>query len=55
MMLKRIFTIAVMVLSMIFIQSCNNDDEDNTARVQLKLVDLPGDYLEVNVNIVDVQ
>jgi len=55
MMLKRIFTIAVIILSLIFIQSCNNDDEDNTARVQLKLVDLPGDYLEVIVNIVDVQ
>lgn len=55
MMLKRIFTIAVLVLSMMFVQSCDNDDVDNTARVQLKLVDLPGDYLEVNVNIVDVQ
>jgi len=55
MMLKRIFTIAVLVLSMIFVQSCNNDDANNTASVQLKLVDSPGDYLEVNVNIVDVQ
>lgn len=55
MMIKRIFTIAVLVLSMIFVQSCNNDDADNTARVQLKLVDMPGDYLEVNVNIIDVQ
>jgi len=54
MMIKRIFTI-VIVLSMILVQSCNDDDTDNTARVQLKLVDLPGDYLEVNVNIVDVQ
>jgi len=54
-MLKRIFTIAVVVLSMMFVQSCDNDDVDNTARVQLKLVDLPGDYLEVNVNIIDVQ
>lgn len=39
-------------------QSCtndNNDTIDKTARVQLKLVDAPGDYLEVNVEIVDVQ
>jgi len=36
-------------------QSCNNDDSDNTARVQLKLVDEPGDYLEVNVEIIDIQ
>ena len=55
MMLKRIFTITVIVLSMLFVQGCNNDDVSNTARVQLKLIDLPGDYLEVNVNIVDVQ
>lgn len=55
MLIKRIFTIAVLVLSMIFVQSCNNDDPSNTARVQLKLVDMPGDYLEVNVNIIDVQ
>ena len=54
-MLKRIFTITVIVLSMLFVQGCNNDDVSNTARVQLKLIDLPGDYLEVNVNIVDVQ
>ena len=55
MMLKRIFTITVIVFSMLFVQGCNNDDVSNTARVQLKLIDLPGDYLEVNVNIVDVQ
>ncbi len=55
MKLKRFFTIAVAIVSMIFIQSCNNDEESNTARVQLKLVDFPGDYLGVNVNIVDVQ
>ena len=53
-MLKRIFTIAVLVLSIIMVQSCTND-VNNTARVQLKLVDFSGDYLEVNVNIVDVQ
>ena len=55
MMLKRIFTITVIVFSMLFVQGCNNDDVSNKARVQLKLIDLPGDYLQVNVNIVDVQ
>jgi len=54
-MKKRIFSAAVIVLSMLFVQSCNNDDADNTARVKLKLVDFPGEYLEVNVNIIDVQ
>ena len=55
MKLKRFFTIAVAVVSMIFVQSCNNDEESKTASVQIKLVDFPGDYLGVNVNIVDVQ
>lgn len=39
-------------------QSCNNDNSDaidKTARIKLKLVDAPGDYLEVNVEIMDVQ
>jgi len=39
-------------------QSCANDSNDTiakTARVQLKLVDAPGDYLEVNVEIIDIQ
>ncbi|GGK57181.1 MULTISPECIES: DUF4382 domain-containing protein [Flavobacteriaceae] len=56
-MLKKIYftAIAIMVV-MIGFQSCDSDDTDSrTARVQLKLVDLPGDYLEVNVNIIDVQ
>ncbi|NEW80471.1 MAG: DUF4382 domain-containing protein [Gelidibacter sp.] len=41
---------------MLGFQSCDSSDEGNgTASVQLKLVDAPGDYLEVNVNIVDIQ
>ena len=55
MKLKRFFTIAVAIVSMIFVQSCNNDEESKTASVQIKLVDFPGDYLGVNVNIVDIQ
>lgn len=47
--------IAVIVLSLSLFQSCNDDTEDTTARVQLKLIDAPGDYLEVNVEIVDIQ
>lgn len=42
---------------MILSLSC--DDEvsqiDNTSRVQLKLIDEPGDYLEVNIEIIDIQ
>lgn len=50
----KFMAIAAMVVMLGF-QSCNSDDESNTARVQLKLVDAPGDYLEVNVVIVDIQ
>ena len=43
------------IISIMVIQSCSKNDESNTATVQLKLIDAPGDYLEVNVEIVDVQ
>ena len=53
---KKIYFIAITAMVvMLAVQGCANDDESNTARVQLKLVDAPGDYLEVNVNIVDIQ
>lgn len=57
MRLKKIYFAAVVaMIVMLGFQSCaNDDDSSNTARVQLKLVDAPGDYLEVNVNIVDIQ
>jgi len=55
-MLKKIYFVAIAAMVvMLGFQSCESDDEGNTARVQLKLVDAPGDYLEVNVNIVDIQ
>lgn len=49
--------ILVTVISSIGITSCSDDKEvgENTARVQLKLVDSPGDYLEVNIEILDIQ
>ena len=56
MMFKKIYLVAIAAMvGMLGFQSCESDDEGNTARVQLKLVDAPGDYLEVNVVIVDIQ
>lgn len=52
--LKALFAIAVIFLLSVISLSCN-DDNQNTARVQLILVDDPGDYLEVNVEIIDIQ
>jgi len=45
------------LMLIVVFQSCNNDSNaiDKTARIQLKLVDAPGDYLEVNVEIIDIQ
>jgi len=54
--LTTLVFIGVAIVSLAFIQSCsNNGSTDNTARVQLKLVDAPGDYLEVNIEIIDIQ
>lgn len=47
--------IAFAIISLMAVQSCSNDNENNTARVQVKLIDVPGDYLEVYVEIVDIQ
>ena len=52
--LRTFVFIGIAIISLVFIQSCNSDGA-NTSRVQLKLVDAPGDYLEVNVEIIDIQ
>lgn len=52
--LNALLAIAVIFLLSVITLSCD-DDNQNTARVQLILVDDPGDYLEVNVEIIDIQ
>ena len=56
---NSICLLLTLFLSFTIFQSCNNDTEatnsETTSRVQLKLVDEPGDYLEVNVEIIDIQ
>lgn len=51
----RILVMLTVILSLLIFQGCTDNEDNNTARVQLKLIDSPGDYLEVNVNIIDVQ
>ena len=51
----KTLVIALTVISFIFNYSCSNNKTEDTARIQLKLVDAPGDYLEVNVEIIDIQ
>lgn len=50
-MILALFT----VLCMVTLQSCQEEKTDDTARVQLRLVDASGDYEEVNVEIIDIQ
>lgn len=50
-MILALFT----VLYMVTLQSCQEEKTDDTARVQLRLVDASGDYEEVNVEIIDIQ
>ncbi|WP_136480340.1 DUF4382 domain-containing protein [Cognatitamlana onchidii] len=55
--LKSILFTTFILIALLFV-NCedNNSSETNeTARVQLKLVDEPGDYEEVNVEIIDIQ
>ena len=56
MCLKKIFYGIIALLFVLVYQSCtnssSNDEMNNTSRVQLKLVDAPGDYLEVNIEII---
>ena len=60
MMLRKLNSLlAICAIAGVFItaQSCSETNEsiEELARVQLKLIDAPGDYLEVNVEIIDIQ
>ena len=56
MILKRFCYLAIAMVTVFVFQSCNEASKvEDTARVQLRLIDAPGDYLEVNVEIIDVQ
>lgn len=53
--LKTYLIIGISIMSLTFFNSCSDNDGESTSRVQLKLVDAPGDYEEVNVVITDIQ
>ena len=48
---------AIALVVALGLKSCNNDStaDNETTRIQLKLVDIPGDYEEVNIEIIDIQ
>lgn len=51
---KNVLIVALCLFAILGLLSCGDDNPENTSRVQLKLVDAPGDYQEVNVEIIDV-
>ncbi len=55
-MKKNVLLFLFTILITLGFQSCNdeNDKVGNTARIQLKLVDAPGDYEQVNIEIIDI-
>jgi len=55
-MKNNVIMIAILLFAILGLQSCSDDTEklEKTSRLQLKLVDAPGDYEEVNVEIIDV-
>jgi len=51
---KPFFRAMILTLFIGFVNCDKNDDNDNKAQVKFNLIDLPGDYLEVNVEINDI-
>jgi len=53
---KKIITgISAIFILFLCINCSSSTEVDNPARVQLKLVDAPGDYVGVNIEIIDIQ
>lgn len=50
--LSRIFVIAI--VSLLFTACNDTDDSSQTARIMVRMTDAPGDYDEVNVEVLDV-
>lgn len=53
--LKSVLRTVVTIMALLLMVNCDNSSKNETARVQLKLVDEPGDYEEVNIEIIDIQ
>ncbi|PCH75983.1 MAG: hypothetical protein COB98_07495 [Flavobacteriaceae bacterium] len=55
MIFKKITHGIVLLSFLFFLTNCTSSDTENTARIQLKLVDAPGDYMSVNIEIINLQ
>lgn len=54
-MKKNIITGLFVLFSFLLLEGCVEEKNEDTARVQLRLVDASGEYEEVNVEIIDIQ
>ncbi|MBF6607147.1 MAG: DUF4382 domain-containing protein, partial [Flavobacterium sp.] len=57
---KKLFSAALAVASVFAFNSCSSDDDngstaDGTSRVKVRMTDAPGDYEQVNVEVIDVK
>lgn len=53
--MKTVFSVFVIFLSVFLFTSCTEENNSGKARLQIALVDAPGDYQEVNINVVGVE
>jgi hypothetical protein len=52
--MKKILSILLATTSLWFV-SCSSSDQKATTKLEVRLTDSPGDYQEVNIDIVGVQ
>lgn len=50
---QRLLVMMLVLVASLFFQNCSNETTD-TARVQVILIDAPGDYEEVNIDLKDI-
>jgi hypothetical protein len=53
--MKTVFSVLFVFLSIALFSSCTKKSNTGTAKLQIALVDAPGDYQEVNINVVGVE
>lgn len=53
--MKTVFSAFFILTAMFFASSCSEENSSGKARLQIALVDAPGDFQEVNINVVGVE
>lgn len=58
-LIKKFLSTAVALAAVFAVSSCNDDNDNNnsdgTAQVKVRMTDAPGDYDQVNVEVIDVK